>query len=356
MAYDFQAAINAARAVVEKSQNNDSGNKNYRYPLVYPQAGSTIVIRPLFNPASGQILRLVNRHEKVACYRTYGVECPICKVMQQVKDLTGQDPFGRVKSSKSRGLAFAQYISSTVQISKGENKGFLQPGEIVLFMFPWSVYQQINETIQAVSQTPTGMDQAFCHAASGLYIQVSVTSDFKYTTTTVPYLSFPTQMTDDDFHKMLDGMESLYEQVLPSTINEEVDKQVKEYENQIYKQYIEPRVPTVGVPQGTAPQNFSQIPQPQVNPGAVNQQFTGYQPPMGPGVGQQALGYYADFSRISQSTGGYVQPTASTVATTPTASTTVAQAFPSCMGQHQAGSPKCIVCPDEMLCLEKSAK
>lgn len=335
--YDFQAAIDAARAVVERSQNNDGTNKVYKYPLVYPQVGTTMTVRPLFNPASGQILRLINRHEKVACLRTYNIECPICKRQQEVKDLTGQDPFGRVKSSKCRGLAFAQFVSSTIQISKGENNGFIQPGEIILFMFPWSVYQQINETIQAVSQTPTGMDQAFCHAASGLYIQVSVSPDFKYTTTSVPYLTFnPTNMTDDDFNKMLDGMDSLYEQVLPSTITEEVDKQVKEYEQQIYKQYIEPRVPSVGVPQGTAPQNFSQIPQQQPMTTPYNPQFTGYPPVNNP-----------------QTTGNYIPPQPPQV-TTPVTNTVANGSTMACFGKHVAGSTQCICCPDEMMCLQKT--
>lgn len=304
MAFDFTAAIKEAAGVVERIENRGDNTTNYTYPLVYPQAGNTIVVRPLFNPKSGQIVRLINRHEKIACYRTYNEECPICKMQQQAKDLLGQDPFGRKGASKSRGICFAQYISSTLPIDKGQSRGNLQTGDLILFMFPWSVYSQINVIIQAAAQTPTGMDQAFSHAESGLYLQVSVTSDFKYTTTNVPYMRVPTTQTDDEFMKMLEGMEDLNEQVLPSTITDAVRKQVDEYSDAIYRQYI---IPKTQSPVNSVPQNFSQsIPTP---------------PP----------------------TVQYTTQTGQTVSTTA-----------SCIGNHQSGSPQCVCCPDELLCMEKS--
>lgn len=325
MPYDYTAAINAAQAVVDRQENKEGGS-GYTYPLLYPPKNNTIVVRPLFNPASGQIVRLINRHEKVPCYRTYNIECPICKVMQEVKDMTGQDPFGRAKASKSRGLAFAQFISSTSPVDKGGNRGTFTPGEIVLFMFPWTVYTQINTTIQAIAQTPTGMDQAFSHADSGLYIQISVDNSFKYTTTQVPYMTFPSGKTDEEFSKMLDEMESLNEQVVPSSITEEVDKQVKEYSDAIYRQYVVPRTPTQGVPQGTAPVNYGSSAQ------AVPQQ--------------------------SYSTAAVSSPTNQGVSQNSSPQTPPAPAVgsrPACFGKHVQGSPQCITCPVEVMCMDPTS-
>lgn len=358
--YDFQAAVNAARAVVEKQENAGQG-QDYKYPLVYPQAGHSIVVRPLFNPASGQIVRLINRHEKIPCYRTYGIDCPICKTMQQVKDMTGQDPFGRKSASKSRGVCFAQYISSTYTIDKGNNKGNLQPGEIILFMFPWSVYSQINTIIQVISQTPTGMEQAFSHASSGMYVQVTVSPEFKYTATQVPYMTFPTNMSDDDFMRMLDGMESLMEQVLPSTVTEDVDKQVRAYNDELYKQYIAPRVQQVGVPSGTMPQNFSQIPQQPAQVSApVPPQTTGY-PPINNPVSTGNPYPPAGFPPANLSAQGNMTPQTPTYTpvqqmmvnpqTVPSPSLT---SGPACIGNHKDGDPKCICCPAEMQCIQTS--
>ncbi len=324
MSIDFTQVLQQAAAATQNSGTNGE-NKQYPYTLVYPQPGATIVLRPLFNPASGQIVRLVHRHEKVACYRTYGVECPICKTMKSVKDMTGQDPFGRKKASKSRGLCFAQFISSTTPVRKGTdaNSPIVQPGETILFMFPWSVYQQINAIIQAIGQTPTGMDQAFCHAQSGCYIQVNVSNDgkFTYTTTQVPYMTFPTDKTDEQFLKDLEGMPSLNEQVLPPTITEEVAKQVTEYEQEIYKTYVSPRVPNAAPVTGQMPQS-------------ITQQFTGYQPPVAPPA------------TATPSTIPVVPPTATT--------SDMNAGHPECYGKHQENSPQCICCPDEINCQEET--
>lgn len=350
MAYDFQAAVNAAKEVVERQENSGEGGKNYTYPLVYPQAGSTITVRPLFNPASGQIVRLVQRHEKTPCYRSYGIECPICKVMQQVKDMTGQDPFGRTKASRSRGISFAQYISSDNVISKGENKGNLQPGEIILFMYPWSVYQQLNQMIQAIAQTPTGMDQAFGHANTGFFVQLSVTPDFKYTATQNPYMVFSTGQSDEQFIQMLDNMESLMDQVIPSTITEEVDKQVNEYVDAINRQYIAPRVANQGVPTGTAPVNLGQ----QIYAGSpVNP--TGSAPSVST---QEVAPPWMTPPPLPMQTSGtgqavytdYTNPAPANLPPAATMSSGQSQK-PACFGQHQQGSPQCICCPAEMECM-----
>ena len=310
MAFDFQSAIAAAQQVVESSEKSGGNLQNYTYPLVYPQAGQTITVRPLFNPKSGQIVRLINRHEKVPCYRTYGIECPICKVQQEVKNMTGQDPFGRDKRSKSRGICFAQYISSTNQIDKGGNRGVLQPGEIILFMFPWSVYSQINAIIQGVAQTPTGMDQAFSHGTTGMFLQITVSSDFKYQTVPVPYMTFG-QQSDEEFMKTLEDMESLTEQVLPSSITEEVDKQVKEYADAIYRQYVSPRVPN------------------QTPPASAPMQFTAP----------------AQFVAPQQT---YAPAPTSPVAPAPVSDK------PKCFGHHQENNPQCICCPAEVVCMDPS--
>lgn len=358
MAFDFTAAVNAAQAVVDRAEGN-SDRQSYSYTLVYPQPGQTLIVRPLFNPASGQILRLVNRHEKVACYRTYGQECPICQIQQQVQDMTGQDPFGRGKSSRSRGVCLAQFISSTVPLEKGDGSA-LNPGEVILFMFPWSVYSQINTIIQAIAQTPTGMEQAFSHCNTGLFLQITVDANYKYTTTNVPYMTFQSAPSDEEFMKMLEGLENLNEQILPATITDEVAKQVEEYKDAIYRQYVLPRTtPNVGVPNVT-PQNFSQqVPQtppaqqmpsyagmPQyqapVQPGTVPPVPSNYSAPMTPPVGSTPVP-----QNFSQPTTGYPP-----VSTTPAS----VSGNPQCFGQHKDGDTKCICCPAEMTCLQNSQK
>lgn len=373
MGFDFQSAINEAQKVV--STSGEGGGVTYKkYPLVYPQAGASIIVRPLFNPKSGQIVRLVQRHEKVACYRTYGIECPICKTQQQIKDMTGQDPFGKTSASKSRGICFAQFVSATYPAKKGGDGGeLLQPGELILFMFPWSVYTQINAIIQATAQTPTGMDQAFSHAQTGLFIQVTVTKDFKYTTVSVPYMASPTQQSDDDFIKMLDEMDSLADQVLPSQITEEISKQVQEYTDNLNRQYIAPRVPNQA-PYNPQIAGFNNIPSQPLG--------TGYQTVQVPSTGVPITAGYAPISGQSPTSNPSVssapqvpqmappqtnafigtapqQYAASPASPTPQVSTQYPQSQspsgvpkPACWGQHNENDTKCICCPHEVQCMD----
>lgn len=346
MAYDFQAAIAAAQAVVNRANGNGEGGVSYKYPLVYPAPGNTYIFRLLYNPKSGQIVRLINRHEKIPCYRTYGIECPICKVMDDVKNVTGADPFGRTKASKSRGISFAKFISSTIPHKNGDT--VINPGETVLLMFPWSVYTQLNSLIQACAQTPTGMDQAFCHADTGLFVQIKVSNDgqYKYETTAVPYMTFATGKTDEQFLNELDEMESLNEQVVPGSITQEVDAQVKEYADAIYRQYIVPRTPNQA-PQ-TPPMQLNQVLTPYTSPApaTTQSQNTPYNPSMSMGVNPftqtppTGVPYNPQTSTVNQ----VVAP----IAPAPQQNS----GSPACFGKHQPGTPQCICCPVEAQCME----
>lgn len=366
MSYDFTAAVAAAKQAIEQG---NSGTANYKYPLVYPQKGSSVVIRPLYNPASGQILRLFYRHEKTPCYLTYNQECPICKMHEDIKGLTGQDLYNR----KPRGICFAQYISSTIPISKGEGKGNLVSGEIILFMFPKTVYTAMNEQIQIISQNPTGMDQAFAHPEDGLYLQISVDNNFQYSTNVVPYSKYPlmnsdgTQMTDEQFMAFLDSIEDLYEQVLPKEITEETAKQVQEYCDELYKSYVAPSTPQVGVPQGTAPQSFANVAQqtpvppqapPQVNntipqavPGApVINNTVPPAPPVAPPVQPTTVVDTPPWQAPAPPVG----PTATNQAPAVQPVTTAASNTnrPQCFGCYNGINPQCICCPEDLVCKE----
>ena len=346
MAFDFTAAVQTALS----STGNGDGEKTYKYKLVYPQKGGVLTLRLLFNPKSNLITRLVQRHEKVACLRTYGKskeECPICKMQEDVKNTTGMDPFAKTSATKSRGVSFAQFISSTVPI-EGVN-----PGDNIVFMYPWSVYQQINQMIQATAQSPTGMDMAFCHSNNGMFIQITVTNDFKYSCVQLPYMTFTNGMTDEQFIEMLNNMDSLNDQVLPAQITEEVMKQVNEYAQEIYKQYLEPKTtPTYGVPQNTAPIGFNTVPQ-QTN--VVPPQPTAPQP-----VPSVPFNQPYTSTPLQNVVTPAITPIANfaanpTVPVTPVISTNAvpntANSVPACFGQHVDGEPKCICCPVEVQCL-----
>ena len=302
MAFDFSNVVNTA---TEITRNTEGEKIQYPYPLVYPTPGQTLMVKLLFNPASNSVVRLVNRHEKIPCYRSYGIECPICKVMQQVVDSTGQDPFGKSKS-KSRGVSFAKLISCTKPIEYNKKK--LAPGDTILLMYPWSVYQQINQLISAVASTPSGMERAFCSADQGLFVQISVSDDYKYSTTNVPYMTFASGMTDEQYMKSLEEMPSLSEQVIPSKIDDKVNAQVKEYADNIYREFIAPRVPNQNVTANTTPVTL------------------------------------------------YTIPTMANPTPTPTQPTPQISNKPVCFGKYVENQPTCICCPFEVECMTEKNK
>ena len=370
MAYDFSSAINAATQTVNGTKA-ENGVK-YPYPLVYVPKGETIVVKILFNPKSGQIARPVNRHDfegnKVACYRTYGMECPICKLLNEVTAVHGKDLLGK-SLSKTRGISFAQYMSSTNPIEVGGegHKTPLKPGDIILFMYPWSVYTQINAMIQAVSQSPSGMERAFCTADEGLFLQIQCSSDYKYTTVLVPYMAYKSGLTNEQYTKMLDEMPNLNEQVLPSSVTSEIDAQVKETVNTIYKKYIAPRVPnqntatiepiTLNTPvQAPASPNIMPAQAP-VNNNNINEDdlpfyLSSEQETPNVITGKQLFAGAPAFN-----TGTPLPNMGNTVSqTVPVNQTAPVNGKPECYGQHQDGTPKCIVCPHELTCIQAGAQ
>ena len=326
MAFDFSNVVNTASDVVAKAAETE--RVNYPYPLVYPTPGQTLLVKLLYNPASKSVVRLVHRHEKIPCYRSYGIECPICKYQEQVVSTLGQDPFGKTKS-KSRGISFAKLVSCTkpIEYTQNNTKKKINPGDTVLLMYPWSVYQEINRLINLVASTPSGMEQAFCYADTGLFIQITVTEDYKYSATNAPFQSFQTGLTNQQFMDFLEEMPSLADQVIPATIDEKVDAQVKEYADNIYREFIAPRVPTQNVTD-TAPTNLGNG-----IPNAVP--ASAYVPPT---VNVPPTTNPNQYTGVNYATQIPTQPTVQ------------APTKPNCFGSYTENQPKCICCPHEVEC------
>lgn len=64
-----------------------------KYPLVYPASGSSIVVRPMFNPASGQIVNQISHWDKKA-------------ILQMIEE-TEQCSLPQKKLIKVEGICYA---------------------------------------------------------------------------------------------------------------------------------------------------------------------------------------------------------------------------------------------------------
>lgn len=205
MAFDFSKVMKSLEGV-----STESTEKSYKYKLVYPNEGS-LNVRLLFNPKSGLITRLINRHNiggtKIPCMATYTSksDCPICKVMEQAENAGVKVPY--TSKSKVRAIMYAQFHSASYEI-EGVNRG-----DIILLMVPWSAYKLIQKFILDVSSTPESMNKAF---NSPEYYTITIEkgkSNTEWNARLNPVLTLKSASSQDEFEKMIEEVDSLYDAV-----------------------------------------------------------------------------------------------------------------------------------------------
>ena len=236
MAFDLSSVIEQANNAI-----NGSESKGNKYALFYPGVG-TSTVKLLFNPKSNSLFRLINRHEwmdkqKVPCLKTFGkdVECPICKAIQDVKNSKGID-LARHKS-KVRGIAFAHLVSvdypQTGKFAPSE-------GDVVLFMFPWTVYTALSQVIADSQSNPQQLEQLVAKN-EGYGFSIRHTEDNKYTVMLSPFKQYKTCSSDEEFEKLLKGLDSLNDLIVPASIDSMTEDQmnkVKQVANEITMKYL----------------------------------------------------------------------------------------------------------------------
>ena len=246
---------------VKSAGDNEGGNQG-KYKLLYTLEGN-LKVKLLFNPASGLVTRKIDRHTiggtKVPCMSMYAQQCPVCKQVETIQNTKGLDLWKLKKIT--RGLAFAQYIESDYKWSKPEDQP--KPGEIVLLMFPWSIYKDINKIIaeagaqaETVVATNTGRVVKISRWKEGNMTKYSATVD----AWAQPYTTC--QGGDAEFEQLLSGMESLNDKICPLQITDDIVKQCKEMADSLYREYLQGNVEQQ-VPQQQAPasnfNNFNQF-------------------------------------------------------------------------------------------------
>lgn len=313
--YNFDSVTSQAKQVVESS--NSTGG--YKYSLLYPNTG-TVNVRLLFNPSSGLITRLIHRHtigdNKVPCMKTWGEECPICKLINEIEGATGLS-LGSLKS-KSRGISLVQFINATYPV--GTQKSPINPGDVILMMYPWSVYKALNEYIAQIASTPTGMIEAFTKLEA-YAVGITKTADNKYQVVPNPYMKYrsPGVNTDEEFCKFIESIESLSDQILPVAPTEEVVNSINLAVETLTNQYLN------------------------VSPTVVPGSYSNAEP--------------TTFNMASPNIPTNTPPTIEDLQELPFdmhAPVNTTMPTPACFGKH-VGSPACMMCPAELSCKSASS-
>ena len=160
MAFNFTDIIAAETKKQEEAARSSSGG-GIGFKTVYPFANGRLEFRLIGNEPSGLLYRELvfheywadNKKQKVPCLRhMYNMDCPICNAVDNVQGtLDDKDVFGKY-GFKKQGIMFAKLISVSPDNYFGDTRNPAKPGDIVLFMFPKSVINELRNLIVEYSE------------------------------------------------------------------------------------------------------------------------------------------------------------------------------------------------------------
>ena len=380
MAFDLSSVLSAATEVTNNAQSNEGGSGNLPR-LIYPGPG-TLKVKILYNPKSNVVSRSIRRHtvgdSKYACLSMYGMECPICKTIESIKNSTGVDVWKH--NAKFRGLTYAQYVGS--EGYQWGADGEPQVGELVLLMYPWTVYQDINRIISTAG--PNAAQIIASNTGKVLrIIRWTENSQIKYKAELDAFGDF-TSFTGDDgeskFENFLNEIHNLNEAILPITPDDKIIAGAREASEVLSREYLR------GVSQVAPTANLAQTSQIVTTPdGQQYINVNGQLMPVNntpniinPSVPSQVVSNPAPQPLPNVVPQNVAQPqvmptniaqgTPTPVITAPQSNPEVpfnnstpvgmnpptdasGNAMPECFGQHKDGDPKCMCCIKEMECM-----
>lgn len=157
MAFNFSAIIAAETKRQEEAEKNGSGNGGGTgFKTVYPFSNGRLEFKFIGNEPSGMLYRELafheyfadNKKQKIPClHEMYGMECPICNNVKYIADTTGMNEVFSKYGIKRQGIMFAKLLSFSPDNYFGDNKNPPKVGDIVTFMFPKSVINEISNLI-----------------------------------------------------------------------------------------------------------------------------------------------------------------------------------------------------------------
>lgn len=153
MAFDFTKLIKEEQKKQEETSSRSGG---IGFKTAYPFNNGRLELKLIGNEPSGLLYREVMFHQyysdgkknKVPClHQMYGMNCPICNAINNVQDKLGDDKVYGTYGTKKQGFMFAKLLNYSPENYFGDTKNPPKPGEIVIFMFPKSVINELRNMI-----------------------------------------------------------------------------------------------------------------------------------------------------------------------------------------------------------------
>lgn len=235
--FDLSSVLAQAAQVTQQQEESNSGGMK----LVYPQQG-TLKVRLLYNNAAGVVMRKFERHsinkQKVTCLQNYGMECPVCKMIDNIQNATGADLWQMKRTT--RGIAYAEYVDSDYKWDDPKNAP--AKGEIVILMFPWTIYTDLNRLISSAGQNIYNL---IASNVGGVFkiSRWSENKQIKYRAEIDPFdQNHQTCATEEEFQKLIMELPSLNEKFVPVEPNDNIIKAAQSMADELNKEYLTPRV------------------------------------------------------------------------------------------------------------------
>ena len=369
--FNLENVLAQAAQVTQQQEESSSGGMK----LIYPQMG-TLKVRLLYNNAAGVVMRKFERHtinkQKVVCLQNYGMDCPVCKMIDNIQNATGADLWQMKRTT--RGIAYAEYIDSDYKWDDPKNAP--AKGEIVILMFPWTIYTDLNRLISSAGQNIYSL---IASNVGGVFkiSRWSENKQTKYRAEIDPFdQQHQTRATEEEYQKLLMDLPSLNDKFVPVEPNDNIIKAAQSMADELNKEYLAPQVhhPSMGqsgmnlssMAAGVMGQMAPQIPQnPQVytdpNTGITydfinNQWVARPTAPTAPQVPNPVVGGYQPMPNGPSS---FQQNPANTQAPSMPPQTAAAPGSPACFGKHgssEVNPNSCLLCPSEGQCRSASGR
>lgn len=342
MVFDLSAVLGQAQQVTDQSNSNSEGKK---FPtIVYPGMG-TLKVKLLYNPKSNLVSRMIRRHKvkdtNYTCLKTYGQDCPICKMVENINNSLGTDLWQF--NDKTRGLSYAQYVGSD---GYTWDNGEPEVGELILLMYPWQVYQDINRIISSAGVNASELIAKNEGKILNI-IHSKVNGRHEYKAEVEAFgMPFKSCESEEAFESYLNNIPDLSEAITPREINQDLTKTANDVAESLSREYLRgvQGAMSGGFNGNTISQNNQVVEingQQYVN---VNGQYVPVNNNPTPVVTPQSQ----DFSQFMNA------PQVTPVQESNVANVSNASPMPECFGNHKDNDPKCMVCIHEINCIAKA--
>lgn len=347
------------------------------YKLFYPAGQTKARLKILYNIQSGLVARKVAKHQfthtvlpngkkfnvKPPCLKQFGRECPICTTVNNIEQIKGKEILKGVHQWTGKYISFA-YVEQIEGHPETDPEKKINPGEIVLFMYPNTIFKNIDEILGRCNGQ--GEAEKFFAKNDCISFLLSVdpsgsSSDmYKFMPDAISTSKiYNTPDGDDKFAQLVNSLPSLYDIYVPSEPTDEIISLNREVADELSKRYLSNNTPdatTANIIEGEIKKQEAlqqvQVQQPTLNQDQLNAQAQVVQPtvttPVVPVQTSQII--VSQVPDPTLSTGSPVQPQLQVATSVQQTTVTTDSSKPECFGNFNDIDAKCLICPNSAEC------